>query len=260
MNMTLLVHILAGTVGIGSGFVALFAAKGNGLHRRSGRLFVFAMLIMCLLGGLLAALAGTWAEVNIPAAILTAYLVTTALITVRPPAGWRRWMDLTLLLVALAVGLFALTLGLLAIAQGGKWRGIPAFPFFMFAAVGLLGSVGDLRWLRRMRQTREAPSSPAAPSTQRGTLRGAPRLARHLWRMCFALYIAAASFFLGQADTLPEALREPALLAVPVLVPILAIFYWLWRVRAQRTQPGARRGRLSEAMGQSSRCEEPRAS
>lgn len=42
------------------------------------------------------------------------------------------------------------------------------------------------------------------------------------------------SFFLGQADELPEALRIPALLAIPIVVPPLVMLYWLWRVRIGR--------------------------
>lgn len=56
--------------------------------------------------------------------------------------------------------------------------------------------------------------------------------------MCFALFIAAMSFFLGQADEIPEELRMPALLAVPISIPLLAMAYWLWRVRSGRLPRG----------------------
>jgi peptidoglycan/LPS O-acetylase OafA/YrhL len=71
-----------------------------------------------------------------------------------------------------------------------------------------------------------------------GGLRGASRLARHLWRMCFALFIAALSFFLGQSDEIPEPLRILPLLALPVLMVLVTMLYWLWRVRRRR--PGVR--------------------
>ena len=44
MQIMLLVHIIGGTLGLISGFVALFATKGARLHRSSGTLFVSAML------------------------------------------------------------------------------------------------------------------------------------------------------------------------------------------------------------------------
>jgi uncharacterized membrane protein len=217
MGMTLLVHITAGAVGIIAGFVALYAAKGARLHRKSGRVFVYAMLVMCVLGAVIAGVRGKWPAVNIPAAILTAYLVITALTAVRPPAFWRRWLDLGLMMVAGVVGLITLMRGFEAIANGGTRQGIPAFPFFLFGVVGLLGSAGDFRIMRS------------------GALQGVGRLARHLWRMCFALFVAAMSFFLGQAKVFPKPIRIPALLALPVLAVLLTMLYWLWRVRIRRT-------------------------
>lgn len=97
---------------------------------------------------------------------------------------------------------------------------MPAFPFVMFGVAGLLASVGDVRMLRT------------------GPLRGAFRLARHLWRMCFALFIAAISFFIGQAQVFPEPIRNRALLALPVLAVLVTMFYWLWRVRVKRSLRG----------------------
>jgi hypothetical protein len=219
MRMTLLIHILAGSLGLVSGFVALYAAKGARLHRKAGMVFVCAMLTMCVAGTAVAAVRGVAPELNVPAGLLTACLVVTALTTVRPAAG-ARWLDGAAMLVALAVGLASLTFGFQAVANGGMRGELPAFPFFMFGVVGLLAGAGDLRRLRS------------------GPLRGAPRLARHLWRMCFALFVAALSFFIGQADVFPEAIRIPPLLALPVLAVLVTMFYWLWRVRVRRSLRG----------------------
>ena len=151
------------------------------------------------------------------AGLLTAYLVATALATVRPAAGLR-WLNVGALLLALTVGLASLAFVFEALASGvGDRDGIPAPIFVKFAVVALLASGGDIRMLRS------------------GGLRGPRRLVRHLWRMCFALYIATSSFFLGQADEFPEMLRHPALLALPVLAVLVAMVYWLWRVRIRGT-------------------------
>ncbi len=45
------------------------------------------------------------------------------------------------------------------------------------------------------------------------------------------MWIATSSFFLGQAKVFPEAIRNPALLAVPVLLVLVAVVYWFVRVR-----------------------------
>jgi hypothetical protein len=231
MRMTLLVHIVAGGLGLISGFVALYAAKGATLHRKSGMVFVYTMLTMCTAGLVMEVTRGVAPAVNIPAALLTAYLVTTALITVRPPVPGGRWLDAGAMLVALAVGLISLTFGFEAVANGGTRKGMPAFPFFMFGVVGTLASVSDFRMMRA------------------GRPQGASRLARHLWRMCFALFIAALSFFIGQADELPEPLRIYPLLALPVLTVLVTMLYWLWRVRIRRTVRGiaGKRGVAAEA-------------
>jgi hypothetical protein len=120
-----------------------------------------------------------WQTVNVPAAVMTGYLIITALTTVRPPLAGLRWLNIGGMIVALTVGGVCLTFGLEALASGGNRNGVPAFAYLMFAVVGLVAGVGDVRMIRS------------------GGLLGASRLARHLWRMCFALYITAASFFLG---------------------------------------------------------------
>jgi hypothetical protein len=81
-----------------------------------------------------------------------------------------------------------------------------------FGVVVLLAGAGDVRMIRA------------------GGIRGVPRLRRHLWRMCYALWIATGSFFLGQADEFPETLRNPLFLFLPAFLPMLAMPYWLWRV------------------------------
>jgi uncharacterized membrane protein len=79
--MVLPVHILAGALALVFGYVALYAAKGATLHRKSGMLFVFAMVTMSLTGALMAFLNAS--SVSVVAGLLTFYFVTTALLTVR---------------------------------------------------------------------------------------------------------------------------------------------------------------------------------
>jgi len=93
---------------------------------------------------------------------------------------------------------------------------------FVLATVLLLAAIGDVRIMRF------------------GLPRGGPRLARHLWRMCFALFIAAASFFSVRArvaKVLPEPFTTAPMRALPILLLFGAMFYWLWRVRGRRTLP-----------------------
>lgn len=215
-----LVHILAGALGLLSGYLALSASKGGSFHRRAGMVFVCTMLTMGAGGFLIAALRDVAPAVNLPAAVLMGYLVFTSLATIRPRLAGSRLITFAGLLVALGVTVVSLRFAFEAVANGGVRKGMPAFPFFLSGITGLLATLGDLR------------------VTRFGPLQGHGRLARHLWRMCFALFIAALSVFIGQAKVIPEPIRIPGLLALPVLVPLLALFYWLWRVRVRRSVRG----------------------
>ena len=213
MRMTYLVHIVAGTLTVVFGYLALYATKGATLHRKRGRLFVYAMLATAVFGAVISAVRGVAPAINIPAAFLTSYLVITSLTTIRPLAAGSRWLDIGALLVVLGVTLASLTFAFEAFANGGTRKGMPAFPFVMFGVAGLLASVGDVRVIRS------------------GARTGAFRFARHLWRMSFALFIAAISFFIGQSQVFPKPIRHPGILALPVLAVLVTMFYWLWRVR-----------------------------
>ena len=229
MRVTYVIHIAAGTLSLVAGYVALYSAKGGRLHRRAGMLFLYAMLTMCVFGATIAATRSVATALNVPVAILTSYLVVTALLTVRPAVPSSHWLAVASMLVGLGVGLTFLTFGFEAIANGGTRNGMPAFPFLMFGVVGVLAGAGDLRVIRS------------------GPLRGPSRLARHLWRMSFALFTASLSFFIGQAKVIPEPIRIRPLLALPVLAVLVTMFYWLWRVRVRRSLRGVVRVTAPEA-------------
>jgi hypothetical protein len=65
----------------------------------------------------------------------------------------------------------------------------------------------------------------------RGGVFGAQRIARHLWRMCVALLITAASFFLGQQQVFPAPLRGSPFPFVPEITVLGLLIFWLVRVR-----------------------------
>ncbi|HEU4522417.1 MAG TPA: hypothetical protein VFT12_10460 [Thermoanaerobaculia bacterium] len=219
MRMTLLLHIVAGGVGLITGFVALYAAKGRNLHRKSGIVFVYAMLIMCAGGFLVSAIRGVAPAINVPASLVTACLVVTGLTTVRPPSKAAQRADIAAMVVAWAVGLTSLGFAL-DIMSSGRSGGGAAFAYVLFGVSGVVAGAGDVRVMRS------------------GPRQGASRLARHLWRMCFALFIASLSFFIGQAQVIPEPLRIRPLLALPVLAVLVTMLYWLWRVRFRRNVRG----------------------
>ena len=235
MQATLTVHIVTGTLAVLLGFVALYAAKGGALHRRTGMLFVYLMIAMATLGMVITIVRGVAPVANIPAGLLTIALVVTALTTVRPEAG-ARWLDVGAMLVLFAVGLASLALGGLAAARGGRLDGIPAFPLFMFGVVGRVAAAGDLHVLRA------------------GTRRGPARLRRPLWRMCFALFVASLSFT-GQLPKrfIPKQYHHPLLFSLPTLAVLVTMLYWLWRVRTRRPSRRVTVGDVPGALATSER-------
>ena len=205
-------HIVAGSVALLAAVVALAVTKGASLHRRSGTAYVMAMLVMGLSGAGIAATRGV--TISVIAGLLAAYLVTTGWLTVRLPVARMRAVLVIGLLVALAIAVAGLNSGLRALgtpAEGFAPETSTA-PYLVFGSLALIGAALDARLLRV------------------GHIAGRQRLARHLWRLLAALVMANAAFFLGQADEFPVAMRQPLLLAMPVLVSLLLIPYWLVRV------------------------------
>jgi hypothetical protein len=66
----------------------------------------------------------------------------------------------------------------------------------------------------------------------RGGVFGLQRISRHLWRMCFGLFIATGSFFLGQGSKVfPASVLKTGVLLVPAVLPLLLLIFWMIRVR-----------------------------
>ena len=64
----------------------------------------------------------------------------------------------------------------------------------------------------------------------RGGIFGTQRLARHLWRTCFALFIATASIFLARPQLFPALLTKTHVLFLLGILPLLLMVFWLVRV------------------------------
>lgn len=91
--MLLPIHIAAGGLAIVLGAVALSVKKGGTIHRRSGLLFVYAMLVMGTSASILGLRKGGLTDGNVMGGLLTLYFVGTALTTVRPTSQWTRWIN-----------------------------------------------------------------------------------------------------------------------------------------------------------------------
>ncbi len=205
------VHISAGLVGILSGAAAMSFRKGSPRHVLAGEVFVISMLILSSSAVYLALMKHQMG--NFLGGTFAFYLVTTAWLTARRKDGETSILDWGALLVPLVVGMGLWIFGLRAVHSHAKSiDGAPVGMLFFMGSVMLLTAAGDVRMLLR------------------GGVLGAKRIVRHLWRMCFGLFVATGSFFLGQQQVFPAWLRGAKVLFIPALLPLLLLIFWVFRV------------------------------
>jgi hypothetical protein len=231
----LFLHIAGGTVGLLSGAAALILRKGGRAHSIAGLVFVVSMTIMASIGAAVSPFLPIPQRANVVAGMLTLYLVVSAWLAVRQKQIVPGRLDIAGLIVALAT----LAAGLLWAVQAGNSRtgtldGSPPQAFYVFIIIGSFAAIGDARLFVK------------------GRLSGAPRLSRHLWRMCMALFIASASFFLGQQRVMPDWMRGSPWLFVPTFAPLVVMVFWLIRIRIKKgilsRLPGAIARPMTEQM------------
>ncbi len=214
-----MIHICGAIVGLLSGFMAMMFRKGSGLHGAAGNVFFVSMLSMSAAGAYMAAFIKP-NNGNIMGGVLTFYLVATGWMTARRRTRETGMLDLSALLVALAVGTAGLTWGFQAASSPtGLKDGYPPFLYFVFASIALLFAASDIRMIVR------------------GGVFGAKRIARHLWRMSLALLFAMMSFYPARAHLFPRWFNQTNLLYVPHVVLIGAMFFWLYRVSVRKRVP-----------------------
>jgi hypothetical protein len=164
---------------------------------------------------------------NIGGGILIVYLVGTAWLTARRRDGETSRWDWVWLLIPLGNGILLWMTGVKVLRSGhSSLGGVPVGMMLFLGSVCLLAAAGDVRMLVR------------------GGVFGAKRIARHLWRMCFGLFIAAGSFFLGGSNRplrllstvglgkyLSPSLFNIALYLILTILPLILLIFWLVRVR-----------------------------
>lgn len=180
--------------------------KGSRWHGIAGNVFVVAMLVMGSTASYLSVLKGQSGL----GGLFACYLVVTAWSTARRRGGEKSVIDWGALVFVLAFGVLSMMGGIEAArSPTGSLNGVPAGMILFLGSVALLAAAGDIRMLVR-------------------GLSNTERIARHLWRMCFALFIATGSF-LAQKRVI-AILGGPKILLLSV-IPLILLIYWLIRVR-----------------------------
>ena len=212
MYVLMWIHIAAGIVALLAGTAAVAARKGGRVHARAGTWFFAAMMTLGVTAGILE----PFREVpgSPVAGLFVCYFVATSWVTARRRDGTTGKFEMAACAVALGTGALMLRGGLT-----GDTTPAGTGPIFALAGLCLLAGLLDLNAVLRRKLTQ----------TQ--------RIARHLWRMCFAFFIATGSFFLGQQDVLPEAWRGSPVLFVPAFAPFAVMAFWLVRLRLGKIPP-----------------------
>jgi len=218
-------HICGGTLGLLSGTAAMSFRKGSPRHALAGNVFVISMLSMAVAAVYLAIVRHQ--PNNIGGGIITFYLIATAWLTARRRDGETSRFDWIVLLIPFTLGILTSMNGIRIVRSGASSQdGVPVGITFFMGSVMLLAAAGDIRMLVR------------------GGVLGAKRIARHLWRMCFGLFIAAGSFFMGPSNRplrllsamgvgqrLPRALFSTMPCLILTILPLIMLIFWLIRVR-----------------------------
>jgi len=210
MTVALFLHIAGGSVGLASGFTAVLVRKGETAHRVVGTAFFVAMLTMGTFAAVIAALKGQTG--NFVGGVSTVYFVATAWMTVRRAEGAVGRFEVFAFLVAAVIAVLSILKGL---QPGVDATGLPNAISAVFGSVVAIAAIGDLKVL-----------------LQRG-VSGAGRISRHLWRMCFALFVASGSFFLSQMEVVFPGSAGPWIW-LPAFAPFGFLVFWLVRVRIGR--------------------------
>lgn len=214
-SLAYVVHVGCGTVGLVSGTVAAFAQKGERLHRAAGTLFFLSMLVMATFAAWLAIIIPGQMS-NLLGAILTFYLVATGWLTVRRKqrtVGRAEKLALAASL-CICVGLGGLSIAAAAGAVPGV-GGPLLVATYLVTAIAAVAAIGDAKLVLQ------------------GGIADAARVARHLWRMLTALFLAFGSGFgNGIARLLPGPFHGPPLIFLaPQLLPLGLLIFWTIRVR-----------------------------
>ena len=213
-------HIGGGAVGLAAGTVAAVARKGGRLHRAAGNVFFVSMLVMAAFACYLAVVMPDQL-VNVFISAFASYLVTTGWMTVRRAEGTIGLGEKIamvvgfVLLAPFAILAFQLATGMTPLFKSAvPFEGPVLVALYAFTAVLAIAALSD------------------AKVVLAGGISGAPRIARHLWRMCLGLTLAVGSAFTnGLARALPGPYHVPLYFHLPKALPLGLLIFWMIRVR-----------------------------
>jgi len=218
MNGLTWIHVAGGVIALVAGAVAFAARKGGRVHVAAGIAFAASMLVLGVTASIIGPLASP--PLSPVGGVMVCYFIATAWMAAHRRSGAPGRLEKIACAIVLVVSAAIIAQGLkVALAAPGQFSGPPG-PGALFALGGicLLAGLSDLKFIIR------------------GRLSATQRISRHLWRMSFAFFVATGSFFLGQQDVLPQAVRGSPILFALAFAPFALMIFWLARVRFSRVR------------------------
>lgn len=213
MSILLNLHIVGAAIALMTGAGALAFKKGRPNHRLSGKIFVVAMLVMGISAAPLAYAAGNG---DMLSGALVCYLVLTSWMTFNPKS---RKVDVAIMVAAVMLMASYFYLEWYLANTGDRRPDIPVGVGYVFGTIVGLALLGDVRFFLKESVSR------------------ASKLIRHLWRMCFALFMASGSFFLARAHLFTDLIRDSGILDLLAVTPlILMVFWWGYTLLTTRSR------------------------
>ena len=211
-------HFATGTLCLFAGGAAFALRMGSTSHRRAGRVFAVCMLLLCASG-----LYMSFSRSILFTAFLSvfaAHAVATGWAAAADRPGRSKTPVMAGLVVIAATAAASLLSGLwVSTLPTGELDGLRQEAFYCLGVIASAITLADYIALRR------------------GLAEQRRRIARHVWRMGFSLFIASFIFFFGNSAVLPEPMQHPAGLAAPVMAVVALTLFWTGRTRLAGAAP-----------------------
>jgi len=211
LSILIVLHITSGAIGLLTGFLTILLPKGDQQHKRTGNIYIWAMLSLGVTGAIVAFVRDI--PLSMMNGLVICYFVLTSLSTIRNPIHSTTVFD-----KALMASAWFITAGFVYFVvqvtgtETGQLGGFGPGAYVVFGSVMFFSAIADTRYLVKSGLSRKQ------------------QLVRHLWRMLFPLFMASAAFFLGQATLFPQSLQAIEILIIPVVFVILSLLYWTVKV------------------------------
>ena len=207
ITILIYIHAFFGGLGLITGFISAAVKKGGLLHRRTGKIFSYSMVISSLISLVVARMPGHENLFLFLIGVFTLYMVLAGnrALTFKSNVKLKATRaDIFLSATMLLISVIMIALGILGMMQGAG----NSILYIFFGAFGILLTVGDFRTFRSFAKNKDA------------------RLRSHLGRMLGALIASTTAFMIAGLNV-----GTLAVWMLPTIIGTIYIVYWSRKLR-----------------------------